>query len=63
MDDDFSERVRVDVKTVVVGENLSSMSEKDLLERVEALEIEIQHTKHEISLRSNTRRKAEQLFK
>jgi uncharacterized small protein (DUF1192 family) len=47
---------------IMVGQDLTTLSEKDLEERIEALQQEIERTKETLSARSNIRSAAESLF-
>lgn len=50
------------VSRIIVGEDLSALSEADLAERIVALELEIVRTKETLAGRSNIRNEAESLF-
>ncbi len=47
---------------VIVGEDLSQLSENDLEERIAALEAEISRTQEILKTRSNIRNEAESVF-
>ncbi len=63
MDDDLPGMKTASAKSVIVGEDLSTISEQDLKERIVALEREITRTQETLAQRGNTRNAADALFR
>ncbi|WP_417667679.1 DUF1192 domain-containing protein [Roseibium sp.] len=63
MDEDFADRKTSRAVAITVGEDLSTLSEADLHERISALKAEIVRTQETVAARGDVRSAADAIFK